>query len=109
MSWASGPAGLACSRRAFLLSIPAACFGAPATGKGRSVSFPTVSYPDPSTELPVVRLTDPSVSSRLPPYWARSVSKNGGYMIFATDVSGRMEAYRLDFKSGQGRQLTESE
>ena len=108
MSWASRP-GLACSRRAFLLSIPAACLAAPATGKGRIVSFPAVSYADPSTEFPVVRLTDPSVSSRLPPYGARSIAKNGNSAIIASDASGRMEAYRLDFKSGQARQLTEAE
>src|SRR5262245_25408196 len=105
---------LAYSRRVFLLSIPAAwvssaTFAAPTAGKGRQIQFQPHTYQDPSTEFPVVRVTDPSVASILPPPNARAVAKNNNSMIFASDASGRMEAYRLELKTGQAKQLTEAE
>ena len=57
----------------------------------------------------MLRITDPSVSSLLPPNTTRHIAKNSAWMIFACDASGRLEAYRLDLKNGQARQLTESE
>ena len=61
-----------CSRRGFLLTLPLSIAvrstaRAATTGKGRVVPSASERYLDPSTEFPVERLTDPSVTSILPP------------------------------------------
>lgn len=92
---------MALSRRWFLLSLPAACFGQ-SGAKGRVLPSAFKRYSDPATELPVVRLTDPSFTSIL-----SAVSRHG-FLVCASDVSGRFEAYRIDLKSGQQKQLTDA-
>lgn len=92
---------MALSRRWFLLSLPAACFGQ-SGAKGRVLPSAFKRYADPATELAVVRLTDPSCTSIL-----SSVSRHG-FLVCASDVSGRFEAYRIDLRSGQQKQLTEA-
>ena len=66
-------------------------------------------YSDPSTEFPVLRLTDPEFTSLLPAHYARAVSRKGGFMVYASDMTGRMEAYRMEWKTGLSHQLTEQE
>jgi oligogalacturonide lyase len=92
---------MALSRRWFLWSLPAACFGQ-SGAKGRVLPSAFKRYADPATELAVVRLTDPSSTSIL-----SSVSRHG-FLVCASDVSGRFEAYRIDLRSGQQKQLTEA-
>jgi len=101
------------SRRLFLASIPGFCAAA-TTGKGSLVPSVVFRYADPTTEFPVFRLTDPEHRSVLPPHYARSASRKGNFLIFASDRSvsegsGGMQACRLDLKSGQTRLLTEAE
>ncbi|MDQ6678630.1 MAG: oligogalacturonate lyase family protein [Acidobacteriota bacterium] len=62
-------------------------------------------YPDPATELEVFRLTAPEHTSFLP---RRSTSRRGNFLLFANDRSGTMQAYRMDLKTGESRQLTEA-
>ena len=62
-------------------------------------------YSDPATEFPVFRLTDPAHTSVLPPHYARAISRKGGFLLYASDASGSMQAYRMDLKSGQARML----
>src|SRR6266576_2398014 len=95
------------SRRFFLAAIPGICSAATA-GKGSLLPSAAVRYPDPTTEFPVFRLTDPEHRSVLPPHYARSVSRKGNFLIYASDASGSMQACRLDLKSGQTRLLTEA-
>ena len=102
------PANLVCSRRLFLAAIPGVCVAA-ATGKGSLLPSSVFRYSDPTTEFPVFRLTDPEHSSVLPPHYARAVSRKGNFLIYASDASGSMQAYRLDLKSGQARLLTDAE
>lgn len=64
-------------------------------------------YPDPATEFPVQRLTDPSYTSYLPEAPARA-SKRGSFLVYSADATGRMEAYRMDAKSGVSHQLTDA-
>jgi oligogalacturonide lyase len=97
---------MALSRRWFLASLPAACFGQ-TTGKGRVLPSAFKRYADPATENAVTRLTDPAHSSILPASSAHSISRHG-FLVCASDVSGRYEAYRIDLKSGQQKQLTEA-
>jgi oligogalacturonide lyase len=96
------------SRRFFLAAIPGVCYAA-ATGKGSVLPSSVFRYADPSTEFPVFRLTDPNHTSALPPHFARAVSRKGNFLIYASDASGSMEAYRLDLKTGQSRLLTDAE
>jgi oligogalacturonide lyase len=91
-----------------LLALPLSIASAAATSKGRQVPSAVERYLDPSTEFPVDCLTGPSAISILPPPEARTVSRRGNFLLYASDSSGRMEAYRLDLKSGQSRQLTEA-
>ncbi len=95
---------MALSRRWFLWSLPAACLGQ-SGGKGRVLPSALKRYADPATEFPVQRLTDPAHSSILS--GARAISKHG-FLVCASDISGRYEAYRIDVKSGQQKQLTDA-
>ncbi len=103
------------SRRWFLSSIPAAAVAIRAAGfaaeigsKGRHFPAATFRYADPSTEFPVTRLTDPAYTSILPACYNRPISKHN-FMLYASNVTGRYEAFRMDLKNGQSRQLTEAE
>jgi len=68
-----------------------------------------VKYLDRSTEFEVVRLTDPAVSSRLPASYGRSISRRSNFLVYASDATGHMEAYRMDLKNGTSRQLTDAD
>src|SRR5580700_4007470 len=106
----------ACSRRWFLSSLPAAAASLPAAftfaaelgGKGRHVPAATFRYADPSTEFPVLRLTDPAYTSILPACYNRPISKHN-FLLYASNITGRFEAFRMDLKNYQSHQLTEAE
>ena len=104
----TGP-GRSFSRRGFLLSgVAAAQLGAQQkVGAG----FPSEArrYEDPTTELDVYRLTEPGHTSTLPAYYNRAIAHNSASMIFACDRGGTSQAYRMDLKTGETRQLTEAE
>ena len=74
-------------------------------------SFPSDAkrYDDPTTDLQVYRLTDPAYSSTLPAYFNRGIARNSGWMIFGCDRGGTPQAYRMDLKTGETRQLTEAD
>jgi oligogalacturonide lyase len=95
---------MALSRRWFLFSLPAACLGQ-TSAKGRLFPSAIKRYADPATEFQIQRLTDPAHSTFLA--GARSISRHG-FLICASDASGRYEAYRIDMKSGQQKQLTDA-
>jgi hypothetical protein len=101
-------ANIVCSRRVFLAAIPGVCAAASAT-KGTLFPSSVIRYADPTTEFPDFRLTNPEHSSVLPPHYSRAVSRKGNFLVFASDASGSMQAYRLDLKSGQARVLTDAE
>lgn len=63
-------------------------------------------YPDPATEFEVYRLTDPAHGSWLPASYQRAVSRRDSFMLYSSDRSGSLQAYRMDVKSGQSRMLT---
>lgn len=95
------------TRRWFLLSAPAVCF-ADVNWKTRNFPPAITRYPDPATEFIVVRLTDPAHASHLPAYYGRAISRHGSFLLCSSDLPGRLEALRLDLKTGQTRQLTEA-
>jgi oligogalacturonide lyase len=95
------------SRRSFLIALPAGCLAQNA--KPRIFPSTLTRYLDPLTEFPVLRLTNPSYASRLPGHYARAVSRRSTFLLYASDLTGRWEAFQMDLRSGQSRQLTEAE
>jgi oligogalacturonide lyase len=77
----------------------------------KGAAFPSafVRYPDPATELEVYRLTDPASTSLLPAYYSRAIARNSQWMLFSNDRSGSQQAFRLDLKNGETRQLTDAQ
>jgi oligogalacturonide lyase len=100
--------GWVCAAVSSRVIFPNLLGGAEPTGKGRNFPAALFRYPDPSTEFSVTRLTDPAHSSMLPPSYGRAVSKHN-FLIYSSDITGRFEAFRMDLKTGQSRQLTEAE
>jgi oligogalacturonide lyase len=96
------------SRRLFLAAIPGICAAA-STGRGTLLPSAVFRYSDPTTDFPVFRLTNPEVRSVLPPHYGRAVSRKGNFLVYASDASGSMQAWRMDLKSGEARQLTDAE
>src|SRR5207244_3142376 len=98
---------MALSRRCFLCSLPAVCLAADSQ-KGHTFSAPAKAYRDASTDSVVFRLTDPAHTSILPAHYGRPVSRRGNFLLMSSDVNGTMNLYRLDYKSGEVRQLTDA-
>ena len=97
------------SRRWFLASVSGACFAAEIRGKGRVFPSFFSRLTDPATENAVLRVTDPAHSSFLPPCYARAFARRGNFLLYGSDLAGGFEAFRMDAKSGESRQLTVSE
>ena len=66
-------------------------------------------YSDPATEMDVYRLTDPAYSSTMPAYYNHGIARSSGWMLFCCDRGGSPQAFHMDLKSGETRQLTEAE
>lgn len=66
-------------------------------------------YSDGATENTVLRLTDPAYSSHLPPVTARPFLQRGGSLLYVSDRGGVWQAYRMDVRSGQSRQITKAD
>jgi len=64
-------------------------------------------FADDATELEVYRLTDPAYASALPAYYNRAISRNSDWLLFCCDRDGSPQAFRMDLKNGNTRQLTE--
>ena len=94
------------SRRSFLVSALGARLLAQA---GRGAAFPSAvrRYPDPLTEFDVYLLTDPAHTSLLPAHYNRAFTRNSANMLFASDRPGTLQAFRMDLKNAQTRQLTD--
>ncbi|HTQ53362.1 MAG TPA: oligogalacturonate lyase family protein [Bryobacteraceae bacterium] len=95
------------SRRVFLASGLGTW--ALAEQKGSLIPSAWHRYTDPSTEFEVIRLTEPTQSSWLPPYYNRCLGRHGGFLIYANDGAGAPQACRMDLHSGESRRLTEAE
>jgi hypothetical protein len=94
------------TRRAFLLSgLAPLAFG---EQKGALLPSAWHRYADPATEFEVLRLTDPAHSCWLPAYYNRALARHGGFLLYASDVTGAPQAYRMDLHSGESRRLTEA-
>jgi oligogalacturonide lyase len=95
------------SRRAFLGSALAALKLAAQTQKSPAFAPEWLRYEDPTTELEVVRLTDPAHSSALPAYYNRAVTRSSASLLCGANPTGQSQAFRIDLKTGESYQLTE--
>ena len=77
-------------------------------GKGQELAADRSKYPDPATEFEVVRLTKTNYSSFLSASTSRIISKHSDFYLFSSDRTGNLEAFRMDFKNGTWRQLTQA-
>jgi oligogalacturonide lyase len=94
------------TRRGFLSAIAASRLAA-AGQEGRRFASDRVRYADPATEFEVLRLTDPSYSSFLPAYYTHALSRRGSFMIFWSDRTGSPQAFQMNLRNGETRQLTD--
>ncbi len=83
--------------------------GAFAQTKGETFTSASHRYSDPVTELDVIRLTDPAYSSSLTAVYNRDIARSSAWMLYCCDRSGSPQAFRLDLKTAQTRQLTDAE
>jgi oligogalacturonide lyase len=98
------------TRRAFLASsLFAAAAARGQSRKGETIASDLRRYADPSTELEVIRLTDPAYTSTLPAEYNRAIAHGNAFLLFASDREGSLQAFRMDLKNGQTRQLTDAE
>ena len=95
------------SRRWFVASLAAATCAAQSTTRGRTLPSVAVRYTDPATEFTVLRLTDPQFTSSLPASGNRGVTSR--QLLYASDLAGSWQAFRMDLKNKESRQLTEAE
>jgi oligogalacturonide lyase len=98
---------LVLNRRLFLGSFAAAgaCLAA---DQGQVFPSEIKRYADQATDFPVFRLTDPAHQSWLASGNGRAISKRGNFILYASDRSGTVQAYRMELKPGQSRGLTDA-
>jgi oligogalacturonide lyase len=70
-------------------------------------------YPDPATDLEVLRLTDPAFASAMPALHLRQFARRGESLLYwseryAADPPAPRQAFLLDLKNGGSRQLTDA-
>lgn len=96
------------TRRAFLAAVASSTLKAELE-KGKSFPSEWKRYQDPATEFDVYRLTDPAFSSHLPAPYNRVISRRHGFLLFSSDRAGSTQAFRMDLKTGESRQLTQAQ
>ena len=96
------------TRRAFLAALASSTLHAELE-KGKSFPSEWKRYQDPATEFDVYRLTDPAFSSYLPAHYNRALSRRHGILLFSSDRGGSNQAFRMDLKTGERRQLTQAQ
>jgi oligogalacturonate lyase-like protein len=95
------------TRRSFLTTLATSALHGQSE---KSKSFPPEwrRYSDPATEFEVYRLTDPAHSSQLTAYYNRTLAHRSAFLLFSSDRTGTRQAFRMDLKSGECRQVTQS-
>jgi oligogalacturonide lyase len=80
-------------------------------GQQRGATFPSDSgrYSDPLTELDVYRLTKPDYATTLPAWYNRGIARNSSWMLCCCDRAGSPQAFRLELKTGDMKQLTQTD
>src|ERR1051325_9918616 len=95
--------GVRWTRRAVLGSLWGATLSA-----ARVVPNERKRYLDPATEFEIQLMTDPAHNSFLPRTYNTVFTKRSDALLYASDRDGPVQAYTMDLKSGESRQLTEA-
>ena len=66
---------------------------------------PFLRFADPTTETPVVGLTDPATASFLPAATNRYVSLRGRFLVFSSQQEGQPSAIQLDLRNGSSKTI----
>lgn len=77
--------------------------------KGRLLPSQRSRYLDPSTDFLLYRLTDPSYASYLPARHSRVASRRDSFLLFSSERTGSLQAFRMDQRTGDWEQLTQAE
>jgi oligogalacturonide lyase len=83
-------------------------------GLGRIAAPEWKRYPDPATELEVIRLTDPVFSSGMTAPHLPQFTRRGDALLYwsernpAEEGAGARQGYLFEFKQGESRQVTEA-
>src|SRR5258707_1122103 len=79
--------------------------------EGKGTAFPSDSkrYPDPLTSIEVYRLTSPEYSTTMTAYYNRGIAHNSSWMLCCSERTSSPQGFRLDLKTGEMRQMTQSE
>lgn len=96
-----------CSRRVFVASLAGVPAGL-ASDKGPAYPSEVQRYADEATDNIVFRLTNPAHQSWLPAPYCQPISRKNDFLIYSSDRSGAVQAYRLDLKTGQSRPIAEA-
>jgi oligogalacturonide lyase len=96
-------------KRRVFLSLLAGSALAAETEKGKIVPSEARRYADAATEFDVVRLTDPAHTSVLLGAGQRIFGRRSGFLLYASDRSGSPQAFRMDLKTAESRQLTDAD
>jgi oligogalacturonide lyase len=97
------------SRRGFLLSGVAASQLRAQEKRGTNFPPEIKHYEDPTTDLDVYRLSDPSHASTLPAYYNRVIARNSSFLLFCCDRNGSPQAFRMELKSGETKELSDAQ
>jgi len=97
------------TRRAYLSALLACPVALGQSKKGEMLPAEVRRYSDPTTELEVIRLTDPAFASALPAEYSRAIAHGNLFLLYASNRGGSLQAFRADLKTGQARQLTDAE
>jgi len=65
-------------------------------------------YPDPATDLDVVRLTNPGFAAGMSGRPLRQFNRRSDLLLYSSDRTGSPQAYVMDLQSGQSKLLTEA-
>lgn len=98
--------GCQLSRRSVLFSAMAA-----GVARGRLTGATDAEwrrYPDPATDLEVLRLTDPAHPSYLPAAYNRAIARAAAFLLLASDRGAGLQPFALALQDGALRQLTET-
>jgi hypothetical protein len=92
------------TRRAVLALMPGSVAVASADQRKKSRPLPAIGefvrFADPTTETPVVRLTNPASTSILPAPTNRFVSVKERFLVFSSDRNGKLKPFRADLRTG---------
>jgi oligogalacturonide lyase len=101
------------TRRAVLAMLPGGLAAANSKTVHKTRPLPAVGefvrFADPTTEAPVVRLTNPVTSSLLPASTNRFISIKDRFLVFSSNRTGKFAPFRVDLRTGVLRQLAAAE